>query len=74
MSVICRSFNGYTLLLVKKKNNKQTKKENKNKIRLYVEGKRLVDKAYFVWLFNFKKSLNPVIERRKNLGVKNIKN
>ena len=74
MSVICRSFNGYTLLLVKKNNNKQTKKENKNKIRLYVEGKRLVDKAYFVWLFNFKKSLNPVIERRKNLGVKNIKN
>ena len=58
----------------KKKTNKQTKKENKNKIRLYVEGKRLVDKAYFVWLFNFKKSLNPVIERRKNLGVKNIKN
>ena len=58
----------------KNKTNKQTKKENKNKIRLYVEGKRLVDKAYFVWLFNFKKSLNPVIEGRKNLGVKNIKN
>lgn len=43
-----------------KKQNKtkkeQRKKENKNKIRLYGEGKRLVDKAYFVWLFNFNKS------------------
>ena len=27
--------------------NKKRKKENKNKIRLYGEGKRLVDKAYF---------------------------
>ena len=54
---------------------KKEKKENKeNKIRLYGEGKRLVDKAYFVWLFNLNKSWKPVIERRKNLGVKHIKN
>ena len=54
--------------------NKQTNKQKKKTKTKYVEGKRLVDKAYFVWLFNFKKSLNPVIERRKNLGVKSIKN